>query len=119
MVRYLSLDQREAEMEKTCELVDRMRCRREELGWSIRDLGRHLGVSFGSLARIERGEGFPCEATRVRLSAWLSDGRGFEPKVQTRRETWTVQVENRLRELEAEVIALREQLDALAQVAVG
>lgn len=52
-------------------LIKAVRKKREELGLSIRALSAHVGVSFSTLARIERGDGLPDNNSKIRLLAWL------------------------------------------------
>lgn len=65
------------------QLIDAVRRKREAQGLSIRALAAEVGVSFSSLARIERGEGSPDNNSRIRLVEWLGDdaeaaGLGFD-----------------------------------------
>lgn len=52
-------------------LVKVVRRKREELGLSIRALSSQVGISFSTLARIERGEGSPDNNSKIRLIEWL------------------------------------------------
>lgn len=52
-------------------LVDAVRDKRGALGLSIRALSSIVGVSFSTLARIERGEGEPDNNSKIRLLEWL------------------------------------------------
>ncbi|WP_160731614.1 helix-turn-helix domain-containing protein [Pontixanthobacter luteolus] len=57
--------------------------KREREGLSIRALAAKIGMSFSSLARIERGEGAPDNNSKIRLLEWLGAdaddaGLGFE-----------------------------------------
>ena len=47
--------------------------KREAEGLSIRSLAAIVGISFSTLARIERGEGSPDNNSKVRLLEWLGD----------------------------------------------
>jgi transcriptional regulator with XRE-family HTH domain len=47
--------------------------KREAEGLSIRSLAAIVGISFSTLARIERGEGLPDNNSKVRLLEWLGD----------------------------------------------
>ena len=49
----------------------RIKAKREAEQYSIRGLGRALGISFSTLARIERGEGNPDRHSQILLNAWL------------------------------------------------
>lgn len=48
-----------------------LRDERNAQGLSLRALSAKIGVSFSTLARIERGEGEPDTNTRIRLIEWL------------------------------------------------
>jgi Zn-dependent peptidase ImmA (M78 family) len=52
-------------------LVEAVRRKREAEGLSIRGLSSLVGVSFSTLARIERGEGLPDNNSKIRLLEWL------------------------------------------------
>jgi transcriptional regulator with XRE-family HTH domain len=52
-------------------LVEAVRRKREAEGLSIRALSAVVGVSFSTLARIERGEGEPDNNSKIRLLEWL------------------------------------------------
>jgi transcriptional regulator with XRE-family HTH domain len=52
-------------------LVQAVRKKREAEGLSIRALSAAVGVSFSTLARIERGEGQPDNNSKIRLLEWL------------------------------------------------
>lgn len=52
-------------------LIAAVKRKRKAAGLSIRALSSEVGVSFSSLARIERGEGEPDNNTRIRLLEWL------------------------------------------------
>jgi transcriptional regulator with XRE-family HTH domain len=52
-------------------LVRAVRRKREATGLSIRALSSVVGVSFSTLARIERGEGEPDNNSKIRLLEWL------------------------------------------------
>lgn len=47
--------------------------KRNQEGLSLRGLSEIIGVSFSSLARIERGEGSPDHNTQARILNWLGD----------------------------------------------
>lgn len=64
-------------------LVEAVRRKREAEGLSIRALSAVVGISFSTLARIERGEGVPDNNSKIRLLEWLGPdadeaGLGFE-----------------------------------------
>jgi transcriptional regulator with XRE-family HTH domain len=52
-------------------LVKAVKKKREAEGLSIRALSEAVGVSFSTLARIERGEGQPDNNSKIRLLDWL------------------------------------------------
>lgn len=52
-------------------LIQAVRHKREAEGLSIRALSAVIGVSFSTLARIERGEGLPDNNSKIRLLEWL------------------------------------------------
>lgn len=52
-------------------LIKAVIAKRERLGLSIRALATQIGMSFSTLARIERGEGSPDNNSKVRLIEWL------------------------------------------------
>jgi transcriptional regulator with XRE-family HTH domain len=64
-------------------LVRAVKRKREAEGLSIRALSQAVGVSFSTLARIERGEGQPDNNSKIRLLQWLGAdaedaGLGFD-----------------------------------------
>jgi transcriptional regulator with XRE-family HTH domain len=64
-------------------LIEAVKRKRETEGLSIRALSDAVGVSFSTLARIERGEGQPDNNSKIRLLQWLgadaeAAGLGFE-----------------------------------------
>ncbi|MDE5445600.1 ImmA/IrrE family metallo-endopeptidase [Bradyrhizobium sp. CSA207] len=64
-------------------LIRAIRRKREAEGLSIRALSAAIGVSFSTLARIERGEGLPDNNSKIRLMGWLGPdaedaGLGFD-----------------------------------------
>jgi transcriptional regulator with XRE-family HTH domain len=59
--------------DQTALLVQILRQKREASGYSLRKLSSVIGVSFSTLARIERGEGEPDNNTKVRILEWLGD----------------------------------------------
>jgi transcriptional regulator with XRE-family HTH domain/Zn-dependent peptidase ImmA (M78 family) len=52
-------------------LVTAVREKRDREGLSIRALSGIVGISFSTLARIERGEGAPDNNSKIRLLEWL------------------------------------------------
>lgn len=58
---------------KTKKLIAALKKKREAEGLSIRALSSVIGVSFSSLARIERGDGEPDNNSRIRILEWLGE----------------------------------------------
>lgn len=59
----------------TKQLIVVLKRKREAEGLSLRKLSGHIGVSFSTLARIERGDGEPDNNSLLRILEWLgSDG---------------------------------------------
>jgi transcriptional regulator with XRE-family HTH domain len=58
---------------QTMQLVQLLREKRERQGYSLRQLSSVIGVSFSTLARIERGEGEPDNNTKIRILEWLGN----------------------------------------------
>jgi Zn-dependent peptidase ImmA (M78 family)/DNA-binding XRE family transcriptional regulator len=52
-------------------LIKAVIAKRERMGLSIRALAAIVGISFSTLARMERGEGQPDNNSKVRLIEWL------------------------------------------------
>lgn len=64
-------------------LIAALKAKRARDGLSIRALAALIGVSFSSLARIERGEGAPDNNSKIRILEWLGPdaddaGLGFD-----------------------------------------
>ncbi|WP_324751203.1 XRE family transcriptional regulator [Sphingomonas sp. LY54] len=64
-------------------LVEAVKRKREAEGLSLRALSTVVGISFSTLARIERGEGLPDNNSKIRLLEWLGpaadeEGLSFE-----------------------------------------
>ena len=57
-------------------LITSLRTKREAENLSIRALGKKIGVSFSTLARIERGEGEPDNNSIIRILHWLGPEPG-------------------------------------------
>lgn len=55
-------------------LIRAVKRKREAEGLSIRALSDAIGISFSTLARIERGEGQPDNNSKIRLLEWLGAG---------------------------------------------
>lgn len=59
-------------MDKSDEaLIRAVKTKRERAGLSLRALSSEVGVSFSTLARIERGDGSPDNNSKIRLIEWL------------------------------------------------
>jgi transcriptional regulator with XRE-family HTH domain len=54
-------------------LINAVKKKREAEGLSLRALSSVIGVSFSTLARIERGEGLPDNNSKIRLLEWLGE----------------------------------------------
>jgi transcriptional regulator with XRE-family HTH domain len=54
-------------------LIEALQRKRQAEGYSLRKLAVVIGVSFSSLARMERGEGVPDNNSRVRILEWLGE----------------------------------------------
>src|SRR5215831_7386014 len=57
----------------TKKLIEALQRKRQAEGYSLRKLATVIGVSFSSLARMERGEGEPDNNSRVRILEWLGE----------------------------------------------
>jgi transcriptional regulator with XRE-family HTH domain len=62
-------------------LIGAIKAKRETEGLSIRALSSVVGISFSTLARIERGEGLPDNNSKIRLLEWLGS-KGEEAGLQ-------------------------------------
>ena len=54
-------------------LISLMKQKRQSSGYSIRKLSRVIGISFSSLARIERGDGLPDNYSQVKIMEWRGE----------------------------------------------
>ena len=77
----------------------RLKTKRIEDGLSLRDLATIVGVSFSSLARIERGVGGCTADTIRRVCLWIEAGSG-SPTKERRGRPWVLTVEERLIRIE-------------------
>jgi HTH-type transcriptional regulator / antitoxin HipB len=66
------------------ELAEVVRKRREELGWSQTELGKHAGMTQSSIARFEAGGTQPTLATLEKLAEAL--GLTLQVKMESRGE---------------------------------
>jgi transcriptional regulator with XRE-family HTH domain len=57
-------------------LIKALKKKRESEGLSLRALSQRIGISFSSLARIERGEGEPDNNSTIRIVEWLGSDAG-------------------------------------------
>lgn len=60
----------------------RLKEARLKSGLTLRALAKIVGVSFSSLARMERGQGKPSAASVMRVEKWLEDGSSSEPALR-------------------------------------
>lgn len=54
-------------------LIKAVILKRNRVGLSIRALSNQVGISFSTLARLERGAGLPDNNSKIRLLEWLGD----------------------------------------------
>lgn len=92
---------------------DRLLAARSRMGMSLRQLGAQLGVSFSTLARIERGDGAPSSHTRLLVEQWI-DPEGEHPTCHCPqctfpREDLDSTLRTRVERLEAQVQALHKE----------
>jgi transcriptional regulator with XRE-family HTH domain len=66
------MDQRSMQETGLRDLGGRVAARRKKLGLSLRDAGAEIGVSFNTLARVEKGHQPDLENLR-RLLAWIGE----------------------------------------------
>ena len=74
-------------MSVEAKLIQAVKDKRERLDLSIRALSAQVGISFSTLARIERGDGSPDTNSKIRLLEWLGEdaeglGQDFERVAQ-------------------------------------
>ena len=94
---------------------------RQRSGLSLRRLGAELGVSFSTLARIERGEGQPDPHTRHLLEHWMRPDQqdtttGCPRCMQTPREERLQSLEKRIVMIEAQIQSLTAGLQRALRV---
>ena len=58
----------------TRDLPERIRTRREHLGWRRENLAANLGVSFTTVTRWERGSSTPTGLYLTKVLEWLKEG---------------------------------------------
>ena len=85
----------------------RLTFHRQQRGLSLRQLGDMLGISFSTLARIERQEGAPSRHTRLLLEQWF-DPEGAHPKCNCPQCAFPR--EHLYRSLEARIALLEERI---------
>jgi transcriptional regulator with XRE-family HTH domain len=96
-------------------LAKRLKKARLEAGLSTRALGKIIGVSFSSIARIERGEGQPTVHSAERIERWLKDGSQSEPVRRTVNELSRMdRMELKLVHLDGIVTGILARLDRMA-----
>jgi len=83
-------------------LVESALRKRHAAGLSVRRVATLTGVSYSTLARLERGEGSPDDHTRRCLAAWLDDGTKPAPRAEVApaAEHYSVKIERRVARLE-------------------
>jgi transcriptional regulator with XRE-family HTH domain len=90
----------------------RLKAHRTHQGMSLRQLGAQLGVSFSTLARLERGHGAPSPHTRLRVAQWM-DPDGEHPPCHCAQCTFPR--EDRYRALQARIERLEAQMQTWEQ----
>lgn len=94
------------------DLAKRLKRARLSAGLTTRALGKIIGVSFSSIARIERGDGSPSIHSIERIERWLKEGLGSEPVRRTVNELSRMdRMELRIIHLEGIVTGLLNRLD--------
>ena len=101
---------------QTPDLISAVALGRVEHGLSLRKLSEQIGVSFTTLARIERGDGAPSLSTRIALLEWLGLDATTE-REQLMRQSPDFSLRSRVGNLEFLVETLVEALrDLQAEV---
>ena len=92
-------------------LVAQMRKRRLADGISIRALAKCIGVSFSTLAKLERGIGTPNPASTERIERWINTGKGSSPAKRNPAEApWSVKIEQDFDALDERIQKLEARL---------
>lgn len=91
-------------------LGQRLKQRRIEEGLSLRDLEKIVGVSFSSLARIERGVGTCIPDSAKRINQWLDTGQGSGVK-ESRKKHWFLSIQQRVDRIE-KILGITDLPDA-------
>lgn len=81
-------------------LVKQVKRKRIGQGYSIRSLAEYIGVSFSTVARLERGVGSPDRETTERLVAYLKFDTGGDKPDRVRPLKWSSKIEDRLLRIE-------------------
>lgn len=82
-------------------LGKRLKRQRVSENLSLRQLEKVVGVSFSSLARLERGDGVPTDDVRERVERWLERGEASPPRIRAVGQApWHLKIEARLTILE-------------------
>ncbi len=81
-------------------LGKRLKDKRIAEATSLRDLELIIGVSFSTLARIERGTGSCTADTSKRVLDWIETGKGTAKRLR-RPKSWHITTEQRLAKIEA------------------
>ena len=82
--------------------------KRQQNGLSLRQLGDRLGLSFSTLARIERGQGKPDRHTHMLLEQWINPE---SPVSCSCKRCDGSQAVDRLRLLEERLVILETRLE--------
>lgn len=80
--------------------AQQMKARRIQEGLSLRDLEKLTGVSFSTLARVERDKGTCTKAVRQAIAAWVYHGKETA-KREKKVTSWHMTIEQRLQRIEA------------------
>lgn len=79
-------------------LGQRVKAKRISEGLTLRELEKLVGVSFSSLARLERNKGAATPGTTQRVTAWLEHGTVSKPR--EKKTGWFITFEQRLAKIE-------------------
>ena len=90
--------------------ASRLTTARHKAGLSLRQLAQLVGVSFSTLARIERGEGLPDMHTRRLLHQWLEPCGEHPPCLCPK---CVPSIMDRLYALEMRVAVMEQQIEGL------
>lgn len=96
--------------------AQRLATERQRAGLSLRQLGWMIGVSFSTLARIERGEGLPDMHTRRLLHQWMEPDGDHPPCLCPR---CVPSIMDRLVDLERRVAVMEQQMRKVGKLGKG